>query len=330
MQAIPLLRLIKSCHPEAEVSWWISNSLISLFDGDPDLHRAIPFSRREWAAPRHWGSIARVVSEIRREGFDWVIDLQALARSAIFAWLANGRMTLGLDSAREGASAMYDIAIPRPAPDAHAVDWYLRALDVMGVPVHWDFDWLPARLGAVKWVDQELGDEAGPVVTLCPGARWPSKRWPVESFARLAGLMKEFDPAVRFAVIGGSGDHELGAALHRAHPGRCIDLTGRTSLLGMIEWIRRSRMLITNDTGPMHVGAALRVPVVGLFGPTDPRQTGPYGQIDRAVQLVEPACIPCRKSVCRRENPMECLTNLTPERVFKEVELRWNQAGSGS
>ena len=121
----------------------------------------------------------------------------------------------------------------------------------------------------------------------------------------------------------------MGDALMKSDPVRRIDLTGRTSLLEMVEWIRRCEMMITNDTGPMHVGAALGKPVLGLFGPTDPRQTGPYGQVESALQLAAPDCIPCKKSTCRLERHMECLHALTPGIVFERFLQRWESASAG-
>ena len=325
VQALPLLRLIKKRVPKAEVSWWISSDLVSLFDGDPDLTRVIPFSRRAWGSPRHWGEVVRTVRDVRRERYDWVLDLQGLARSAAFTWFANGGVSVGLDDRREGASLVYDVAVSRPSPESHAVEWYLEALDAMGVPRSWDFDWLPARTELADEVQARLNGAGGPLVTLCPGARWTTKRWPIERFDTLMSGISNRHANARFAIIGGRGDREMGEALTRSDPDRRIDLTGRTSLLGMVEWIRRSRMLITNDTGPMHVGAALRMPVVGLFGPTDPRQTGPFGQIDRAIRPESLDCAPCRKSTCRRHDFMECLTSLSPERVLDQVLERWNE-----
>jgi ADP-heptose:LPS heptosyltransferase len=89
----------------------------------------------------------------------------------------------------------------------------------------------------------------------------------------------------------------------------------------MIEWIRISDLVLTNDTGPMHVAAALNKPVVALFGPTDPRRTGPYGQIDQALQLPLP-CVPCLKDSCRYHQPFECLRALSPAAVFARIQQR--------
>ena len=95
-------------------------------------------------------------------------------------------------------------------------------------------------------------------------------------------------------------------------------LTGATTLPEMIEWIRLCDVLVTNDTGPMHVAAALRKPVIALLGPTNPRRTGPYGQLQRVTQLALP-CVPCMKPVCRFEKPLECMRAIAPETIFQRV-----------
>ena len=103
------------------------------------------FDRKRWRSARHWGKAWRSIRQIRELSFDWVIDLQSLLRSGVVAWLANGSLTVGLDDPREGARGFYDVIVPRPSYDTHAVDWYLATLPPLGVPVHRGFTWLPAR-----------------------------------------------------------------------------------------------------------------------------------------------------------------------------------------
>jgi ADP-heptose:LPS heptosyltransferase len=143
----------------------------------------------------------------------------------------------------------------------------------------------------------------------------------VESFAELLRRLAEAHPDLSFAVLGGSDDRRLGEAIVRAAPGRCLDLTGKLSLTEMVEWLRLSELMVTNDTGPMHVAAALGTPVVALFGPTEPRRTGPYGQLEHVLQLELP-CAPCLKSRCRYFKPLECLSALSPTTVFDAVQKR--------
>jgi heptosyltransferase-1 len=321
IQALPLLRLLKRHLPQSEIHWWLSSDLHSLLADDPDLADIIPFERRRWKSPARWPEMLASIHRMRRERYDWVIDLQCLARSGAFAWLANGAFTIGLDDRREGAAGFYDVMVPRPAGTRHAVDWYLAVLPALGVPNGSQFTWLPERPGTNAAVRAQWPVDGYRWLVINPGARWLNKRWPVESFTELVQRLARDDSDVRFAILGGKEDAPLGAAISLAAPGRCLDLTARTTLPEMIEWIRLSELMITGDTGPMHAAAALGIPVVSIFGPTDPQATGPYGQVDRAVKISLP-CAPCMKGTCNFEKPMECLRSITPAQVYAEVQQR--------
>ena len=147
VQALPVLRLIKRHLPASEIYWWIDSSLAPLLEGDPDLAGVVRFERRRWASPSHWREIWRSVRWMRQQNFDWVIDLQCLMRSGVFAWLANGKLSVGLDEPREGARGFYDLIVQRPSPLTHAVDWYLRVLPVAGRAGAWGF---PMAAGAPR------------------------------------------------------------------------------------------------------------------------------------------------------------------------------------
>jgi lipopolysaccharide heptosyltransferase II len=224
-----------------------------------------------------------------------------------------------LDDPREGGRAFYDIVVRRPSYHTHAVDWYLSVLKTLGVPVHWDFPWLPDRPLVAAGIEEKWRPAGSRWLILQAGARWINKRWPVEYFADLMRLLAKSHPDLRFAILGSRADAGLGRAIARAHPARCLDLTGQVTLPEMVEWIRFGELIVTNDTGPMHVAAALRKPVLALFGPTEPRRTGPYGQIENVLQTKLP-CVPCLKDSCAYEKPFECLRALSPKTVLAAVE----------
>src|SRR5882757_3052979 len=177
-----------------------------MLEGDPDLTGIVRFERKRWGKPQHWPEMLRSIRWMREQNFDLVIDLQCLARSAMFAWLTNGKFLAGLDEVREGARGFYDIAVPRKSFHTHAVDWYLSVLPPLGVPVHKNFHWLPERPTVAAEVKKNWQTEAPvgvqasacaggtlkrelqPVsrwILLQPGARWENKRWPAGHFARL-------------------------------------------------------------------------------------------------------------------------------------------------
>lgn len=327
VQAVAVLRLLKKHWPASEIYWWLAADLVPLLEGDPDLSGIIRFERQRWAAPWRWHEVFHSLRLMRQQRFDLVIDLQGLARSGLFAWLAQGAFTIGLDDPREGAALFYDRIVPRPSAFTHAVDWYLEVLRDLRVPVHHDFVWWPPHAAAAQAVQAKWRPAGARWLALGPGARWPNKRWPVEHFVALVRRLAADRPDLRFVILGGPGDGELGRAIAPGAPQRCLDLTGQTSLPEMIEWIRLAELMITNDTGPMHVAAALGTPVVALFGPTEPRRTGPYGQL-RQVFQAKLSCVPCLKASCANPDRFACLRRLDPEGVAQVVADRLRHAGA--
>jgi lipopolysaccharide heptosyltransferase I len=321
VQALPVLRLLKLHWPQSEIFWWIDSGFAPLLEGDPDLTGVVRFERRRWASPINWPEMFRSIRWMRQQNFDLVIDLQCLLRSGIFAWLAKGKLLVGLDEIREGARGFYDMVVPRASYHTHAVDWYLATLKALNVPVHENFDWLPKRSDVADEIKLKWQTDSARWIVLQPGARWLNKRWPVEYFAELVRGLAASHSDIRFAVLGGNADREMGAAIAQASPERCLDLTGKLSLLEMVEWIRLSELMVSNDTGPMHVAAALRKPLVAIFGPTEPRRTGPYGQLKNAIQLNLP-CVPCMKPYCTYAKPLECLRAISPDAIYARVEAQ--------
>lgn len=319
IQALPVLRLLKQHHPASEIHWWIETRNAPLLAGDPDLAGLFHFDRARWASPRHWLEIASHLRELRRHRFDLVLDLQALARSAALGWLAKGNYFVGLHDPRELAHGWYDLSIPRPSPQTHAVDWYLETLRALRVPVHQNFEWLPRRNLIADEVAARWPLHGPALIALLPGARWDNKRWPAPHFHELVTQVNRTHPGTRFVILGGKSDSELASEITPAASAPILDLTGRTTLLEMIEVLRQCRAVVTNDTGPMHIAAALRKPVIGLFGPTNPARTGPYGQTERALQRRDLPCVPCMKATCSYREPLACLRGIQPEQVAGEV-----------
>ena len=322
VQALPVLRLLKQHFRDSEIHWWIEVRSAQLLEGDPDLAGVFRFDRRRWARPWHWSELAASIREIRRHRFDLVIDLQALIRSGAVAWLANGAFTAGLHDWREFTPGFYDVSVPRPSLETHAVDWYLEVLRALRVPVHFNFEWMPERPAVAAEVEELWSLQSHPWIALLPGARWDNKRWPLEHFQNLVRTLRRQNEALRFVILGGGADRPLGAALSSVAPEACLDLTGRTTLLQMIEVLRVCQSVVTNDTGPMHVAAALRLPVIGVFGPTNPLRTGPYGQMQHALQRHDLPCVPCMKSSCAYREPLACLHGLAPATVAQAVLAR--------
>jgi heptosyltransferase I len=319
VQALPVLRLLKLHWPHSAIHWWVDSGLAALLEDDPDLTGVIRFERRRWALPSHWPDLWRTVRWMRDQAFDLVIDLQCLARSGALAWAANGQLLVGLDEPREGARGYYDVIVPRASFRTHAVDWYLAVLKALTVPVHRNFIWLPERPALAADVQARWQTHSARWIVLQPGGRWTNKRWPAEHYTEVVRQLAPAHPDFKFVILGSDADRDPGAVIARTNPERCLDLTGKTSLPEMVEWIRLSELMISNDSGPMHVAAALGKPLVAIFGPTEPRRTGPYGQLASTVQTGLP-CVPCMKPRCAWSKPLECLRLISPDMVRARAE----------
>jgi lipopolysaccharide heptosyltransferase I len=316
IHALPVLRLIKQQRPHWKVHWWIAEHFAPILEMDRDVAALHHFHRNGWGTIGGLWRGLRQLHQLRKEHFDVVIDLQGLARSALFSWVANGSYTIGLHQHREGAAAFYDVAIERPTLQTHAVDWCQKVLPALGLKSECKFEWIPSK----PWIAKKIAGQgylsSKRWIALCPGARWPSKQWPLESFSR---LMEEFngDPQVHFVVVGGANDKSAGNQLgvHK----RCLDLTGQTTLPELVEWLRKCDVLVTNDTGPMHIAAAVGTSTVSLFGPTDPHRTGPYQARKNVLHRTNLDCVPCFQRYCTRAVDRECLQEISPVQVFQAI-----------
>jgi lipopolysaccharide heptosyltransferase I len=323
VQALPVLRLIKAHLPASEVYWWIQSGLAPLLEDDPDLSGLFLFERRPARALQSFWQGIRAARQMR---FDWVIDVQGLSRSAIFGWLANGKTFIGLDNPtegrREGAQACYDVLAPGSPPGTPASERYLAVLPLLGVPIHRRFEWLPLKPAVAARLRERWSPRPGRWIILVPGARWENKRWPTEHFAETVRRLTAENADLNFAIVGSAADRELAAAIRPACPDRCLDLTGQTSLPEMVEWVRLSHLVISNDTGPMHVAAALGKPLLAIFGPTNPARTGPHGQMENVLQVRHLPCVPCLMRSCHYHEPLACMWTITPEQVCARAKSR--------
>ena len=326
IQALPVLRLLKLHFRDAKIFWWIDSALAPLLEGDPDLAGVVRFERKRWAHPRHWPEMFRSVRWLRAQNFDLVIDLQCLARSGAFAWLANGKFLVGLDEVREGARGFYDLAVPRKSFHTHAVDWYLVRAAAARRARSQKFSMAARTPGRRRRGETKMARRKSAIhhsqfaIDFAPARRALGKQTLAgqnilpNSSARSP---KNFPP--RASPFSAARTTSRSAkSFRRPRRNACLNLCGATSLPEMVEWMRRCDLMVTNDTGPMHVAAALGKPLVALFGPTEPRRTGPYGQLENVLRLDLP-CSPCLKSVCHFEKPEECLRALSPAQVLAQI-----------
>ena len=332
VHALPVVRLIKLAKPEAKIHWWINRELMPLLEWDPDIDRLFPFDRHLWAKPRGWPVMASTISDLRAERYDWILDLQSLIRSSAIGWLSHGTILAGLEDWREAAPLLHDLTVPRPTRDTHAVDWYLSLIRKLGIPTDRSFEWFP-RTGRGTDLFKASWPEAleGTWIGLQPGARWDTKRWPPEYYANLAARLLQERPDARIVIFGGKADREIGEQIVGQSGDQVLNLAGKISLNLLVEWMRHVQLLVTNDTGPMHIAAAMNRSIIAIFGPTNPGRTGPYRQAD-AVMQASLGCVPCMSQRCALREKLACLHAITVNAVAERClnRLSANSIRNGS
>jgi heptosyltransferase I len=315
IHSLPVLGALRRRFPQAHIAWVINRGYQPLLAGHPDLDETIAFDRRPGA-----GWMGRLLKTVRflgrlRQGrFDLAIDLQGLLRSGVMTLASGAARRVGLASAREGAVLAYTDVISDRG-QAHAVDRYWTMAEALGITDGLKRFHLPVAPAATQWALEHLAAAPRPWLMLGVGARWQTKRWPPEHFALLAQLAQG-----RFggtAVFVGGPDEKLAAQqTARRLSGPVRDLTGRTTLPQLVAVLQLADVMIANDTGPLHVAVALGRPVVAPFTCTQARLTGPYGQLANAVETT----VWCRGSLRKTCDRMECMSELTPARLWPALE----------
>jgi lipopolysaccharide heptosyltransferase I len=317
VHSLPVLTALRRRYPAAAITWVVNRSYEPLLRGHCDLTDTLPFDRKAsrggwWRAARYYG---RFLAGLRRRRFDLVVDLQGLFRSGLMAAATGAARRVGLAAAREGAPWFYTDVVPVPHGNAlHAVDRYWLVAEALGAGGGSKEFHVPIPEDARLWAERRLRDHPRPWLALGVGSRWPTKRWPPESFAALTRRAQQhFGGTALF--VGGGDEAFLARAVRERLTGPVLDLMGQTSLPQLAALLARADGMLANDTGPMHLAAALGRPVVAPYTCTKVRLSGPYEAARGAVE----ADVPCQGSYLKRCGRMECMTVLTPEHLWPRL-----------
>ncbi len=324
LHALPTVSALRAVLPDAKISWLVKSEWAELLEGHPDLHEVIPvdFRVRSW-----WTTIAAV----RARAFDCVVDLQGLLRSGLIARLSGAPVRVGFAEGREGSPWLYTHRIRLPnngkaiwrLRDMHAVDRNLEIAKWFGASVDVPRFVLP-RLERDRDEINQLFAEAGVerhdrLVAMAPTSRQTMKRWPVGRFVEVAvALAKQQE--VKIVLIGSPDDCAMAWRFPKALGPACVNLVGKTRIRQLSLVLERVALLIANDSGPIHVAAACRVPVLACFGPTNPNATGPYGAGHVAMVSATTACRPCGLRRCGNAHYLECLDSIAVEDVVRQAK----------
>lgn len=314
--SMPALASLRKNFPDAEIWVCASEWTRGIFDPLDWIQGTISLSTKN-SLPKTRSE----AQELKKYAFDLGILFTNSFGSALLFSLAKIPERWGY--ARDGRHFLLTRSLrisPLEAP-RHHLHYYLSLISRLGLetePAELDFPLTEKAISQAKMLLQSLSvDTNKPIFILSPGASYgPSKRWPAPFFARLASQLQTHHGAL-ILIIGSETDTEIARSIADLMPHPPFDLTGKTTLPQLAGLIRQSSLFITNDTGPMHLANALKVPVVAIFGPTDPRVTGPYQKPSKVFQEYVP-CWPCSYRECPFEH--QCMTQISPERVLEESQ----------
>ena len=361
IHTLPALACLRRCYPEAHITWVVEEAAADLLTNHPAIDQVLVSRRKSWIRDLRRGRIAAPLREmhqflrqLRGRPYDLVIDFHGLLKSAVLVLLSGGRRKLGYDSLQEGSGFFYTERIPEDM-GKHAVDRYLDFIRYLAAESgcgRKESDCLSAaplftiaigerernRVAALLAEGEALfgagsgeGGEGtskagkkgqGRFVAVNPVAFWETKLWENGKFASLCDRLHE-ELGIGIVLTGGEA-----APLERIRGQmrtKALALGGRTTLRDLALLYRRAALVITTDSGPMHLAAAVGTPVIALFGPTDPARTGPYGPGHRVIRRPLP-CLPCFKKHCETKR---CMREIAVEEVFAAAKEMLETKGEG-
>lgn len=296
--------------PDAKLDFLVNPEFAGILDFSPfPVDRKIIFERHKLASWRFFQEYRKLRKALREEFYDVVIDFQGLFRSGWLSFICRCAMRVGFRGARERTAEIFYTRKCSADLNVHAVERYAamakEIFDIDEEPFQAD---LPVSDSAV----QGLPELPKKYIVFLPGTRWQSKRFPTDVFADIKKRTAAEHPEYAFVVSGGAAEKGLAAEIGRD----VIDLAGETTLPQAVELLRRAAAVVGNDSGPLHAAAALKVPVFGFYGATDPVLTGPWGDNCRFF-TAECGCAGCLKRECP-DGSYRCW-KLDTENIAREI-----------
>ncbi len=328
----PALRGLRALFPQANLAMLAKPAIAELFMAYPGLNQVIVYDDR--GAHAGIGGKWTLAGSLRRYHFDLAVLFQNAFEAAFIAWLAGIPRRYGYATDGRVLFLTEPVAVPDRRAPAHQVEYYLNLLRPLGMTAKASPPKLPVSAEEDRMTGMRLAsegiDSSDLLIGINPGSTYGSaKRWLPERFAevarRLAEQLREAEGAqVAVVILGAKGEESLGRDIAARIDGRSVVLSGSTTIRELMAVVNRCRLMITNDTGPMHIASACGVPVVAVFGPTDWRTTAPYGQ-ERSVIREAVDCAPCLLRECPIDH--RCMTRVSVDRVYETALMQLQGTG---
>ena len=310
----PIIRSVRDAFPESHIAYLGDRHAVTLLEHNPCVDSILPYDySRPAVLEQH-----RVGRDLRRRGFDLVIDMFNNPRSALLCLSTNAKTRVGLN--RRGRAWAYTVTVTDDGIPKSPIQFHSQFLRALGIPLastKTEIVLLPEeREGALEF----LPDGSGPLIGIHPGASWPAKRWDAERFGALADRLA--DAGMRVVVFGAPGD-QLTVQQVVESTSSVPHVLPAANLRHLAAMISHCACFVCNDAGPMHIAAALDVPTVAIFGPGEENIWFPYDRsLGHTVLRKDVPCHPCHKDFCPRtgDGYMECMKLLQVDEVARAVE----------
>lgn len=321
----PAIHALRRAFPKARIVGHVHEKYLALLDRHPDLDRVIPYRS---TYNRRYKSFFATIKTFRQEGFDAVFILHGNDPQAVpMAYLSGAPFIF-----RRPAVGPFDFLLSHPSGESeyfreHAVIGRLKTVAMAGCPI----DDVRLRLSpaagdhtGLNKILNALGLESDvSLIAFQVGASYPYKCWPPIHFQALGRALLQRDARRAVMILGHKKEKKLAGRIAQGISGRAFPLAGRLSLAQTVALIQKARLLVTNDTGPLHVAVALGTKTVSFFGPTDPALFGPLQDPEKHIVLYrKPECLSCRGKRCR--DP-ECLEAITVEEALEACETQLDE-----
>ncbi len=323
IHTLPAYSALRKNFPEAEIRWLVEETGKEILDQVAGINRIIPatLKKRKLSSRQFWGELAKLRKEIHEKD-QVAIDFQGLMKSGLFSFISGARRRLGFhrkNLKEPWASIFYTEKLDKVSEEDHVINKNLKLLSLLGIDEsEYDFPLeLPEGLsGTIQQKLQKLGwDEEKKLVLLNVGAAWKTKRWYADRWIQLAHAIKS-EKIFPVLLWGNEQERELAIQVRQATG---VPLAPSLKLVEAMALIKNAALLVSGDTFALQVACAFSRPVVGLFGPTNPKRNGPFRAEDRVIHP-KLECSHCYKRVC---STMECLDKITTEEVAAAFWEAW-------
>ena len=314
VHSLPFLNALSKRFPNAQIDWVVAKGLHPLLENHPMLNKLWIIDKSNWKKLCRLNStykeLKTLAADLKNEKYDLVIDLQGLMRSGIITKMTKCKYRVGFKAAREGANLFYTHKIPCKWSEMHAIDRYLKIAAALGCNID-KVENTFTNFNENPPIMSNLPEE---YIVIAPSAGKEANRWPADRFGKLAAQLPF--PVV---AVSNKADADIVDELILHSDNKAISLAGKTSIMELAAVIKKAKFFISNDTGPMHIAAALNIPVFAIFGPANPEKTGPYGDIHTIISVNAP-CAPCyAKKKCMHEH-WQCMETLTVDIVLDTIK----------